>query len=495
MLLADANGTTTGQCNAGKVSSSRTSSTLATSKSSSTTVKSSSSSSSSPSSSVSSSVSVSVSSSDASSSLVTSSPTPSPSASGTSSLSPSTVASSSIVSVSASPLPPPPVCANSDGCNLYTGDIQDSCPNFRGSCTSSYSFRCTTLYPSYVDDYNYVTDDRQDCLDSCTAKAGCPGVVYSIAEKICHVLKSLNLRQNAYYQPNIDTYVKLCDKPTISSTPIELSASSTVAHLSSTSGTPSSSPVESSSPIASTTASPTPSFCPALDNTCASGYRVRCGISPNNFEVDETPGGITEGEGVTVQTCLDACTARPHCVAAYNDEAGMGCILLTALELDDNPTLQTGFDTYLKGCEDTPSLPSTPVEMPISHIPSASASPSPTPAMPSCRYLDLESMNQRCPAFDGPLADACPSEELRCKSDYQINCGQVPGPGSRPLFMNNPKSTAEDCFRSCNIDDRCVAAVYTQKVGICDGYGEVAPLQASGDDRRTTFLRVCARQR
>jgi hypothetical protein len=479
-LLVAANGKMTGKCNAVKVSSSRASSTLATSKFLSTPEKSGSSSS------ISSST-VAVSSTiAASSSVVTSSSTPALSPAKPSTIS-SSISSSSIASVSASPSPSPPVCF-SDSCTPYTGPVQDSCPAGSGRCVPGYQLRCKTAYYGYETHSSFAVSAIQDCLDACTAYAGCSGAIIDRSTSTCIVLGSFDFRTQPSYSPNIDTYARLCDGKPKSSTPIVRSVSSTVMLIGSTSAT-----LSPSSPVSSSSASPTASFCPALDETCASGYRVRCGISPNNFEVDETPGGITEG--VELQACLDACTARPSCVAAYNDEAAMGCILLTALELEDSPTFAPGFDTYLKGCEDTPSLPSTPIETPSLPTPSASGSSSPTPATPWCRYLDLESSNIVCPAYDGPLANACPSE-IRCQTDYQINCGQVPDPArSRPLFMNSPKSTAEDCLQSCNRDDRCVAAVYTEQIGTCDGYGEVGPLQASGDDRKTTFMRVCgARQ-
>lgn len=288
------------------------------------------------------------------------------------------------------PSPPPPSCLSGVGCAPYSGDVQSSCPAGRGYCVPGYQLQCTAVYAEYESYQTFTTNDVQECLDACTAYDRCPAAFLDRSVSTCVVLRGINLNRNPSFSSTIDTYVKLCDDTPTSSTP--------VAQLSSISATPSPSPVASSSLVASASASPTPSscasipgctpfagpldnICPTADNMCASGYRIRCGISPTNFVVDETPGGIIEPVN-SVQECLDACTARANCVAAYNDEAAMGCILLTSVDLDDSPQLIDGFNTYLKLCGGAPSLPSTPSVSPVSPSPSVSASPSAAPTDP-----------------------------------------------------------------------------------------------------------------
>jgi hypothetical protein len=416
----------------------------------------------------------------------------------------STVDAATSASASASICP-----YSNDPCQPAPGATLENACALNNKCTSGYSVICGQT----ASDRGTIIGSRpnaisaDDCALQCDQNSACFGFEYSKTNNGGRVLFTCtfyNQVTGLQTASSSTVYRKRCpgSPPIISSSNLAPSSTAPIASgilLSSSSRssdviiiTPTPSTVPScpkvtrpNCPAAKIVNLAPSAACPAGNDQCASGFQIKCD------QVTATEGRAVISENLTpasVDQCSWQCKEDEACIAfeyAYSTRwKTFTCKYLGAVE-SLVPATSPGAATYFKECSAT--LPVVPVDS-SSSVASASISsgtisstphPTPIPSDPPSPTL---------------YANACPSQNTRCLSNYRVACfTSISQVGSTVITRLNVLS-ADACIAACNAEATCIAV---QMAADEDGSGQCTLVSKYEQatvlfPRFTSFFRGCS---
>jgi hypothetical protein len=408
---------------------------------------------------------------------------------------------------------PQPTCFAVSNCEALAKPFTQACSSGsdNGRCVGGYQAKCSSqFYGTILSQTPTTPTAGGDCISSCTNNAACVGFTFTggfSPNYVCTLYRTIDTVGTGFGT----TFRKVCDDGALagSSSSVASPVSSTVLGTTSTASSETISPtptikdmLSSSTTMSISSASPSPSKCPySFDGTdcpltetkladacaitksrCTSRYNIGCGQSP----VEKRTAFLIFDNPVDADECAPECDNDPACLGFVYSREGTNDGHFTCTYYSS-----IGGGLGLAGRQDTVSFfkycgiasPEPPIVESSSSasptISSVAASSTPSPVSPPNTTL---------------YANACPSQNTRCLSNYRVACStSIFQVGSTVIARLNVPS-ADACVAACNAEATCIAV---QMATDDDGSGQCMLVskyeQASLlSPRFTSFFRGCS---